>query len=190
MAFNNAVNASQTGFQSLTSAGAWNGRTLTAGSGISISNGDGTAGNPVISASVFPGGSWQFIETKSFSSNEVIFNTSLNTFTELCFISGNCNINVTMGIQVSADNGSTLINMVQSGTTGTTKTVVQTGSTLSFLVLVQNFTGTVPKYFQGSCENTSLPTANAVILSSAQLNWVKLTGSGTSITGDVNVYGR
>jgi len=50
MAFNNAVDATQTGFQSITSAGAWNGRTLTAGAGISISNGDGTAGNPVITA--------------------------------------------------------------------------------------------------------------------------------------------
>lgn len=53
MAFNNAVNANQTGFQSLTSGGVWNGRTLTAGAGISIANGDGTAGNPTISA---PGG--------------------------------------------------------------------------------------------------------------------------------------
>lgn len=50
MAFNNAVNATQSGFQSITSGGVWNGRTLTAGGGISISNGDGTAGNPTISA--------------------------------------------------------------------------------------------------------------------------------------------
>ncbi len=50
MAFNNAVNASQSGFQSITTGGVWNGRTLTAGTGISISNGDGTGGNPVITA--------------------------------------------------------------------------------------------------------------------------------------------
>lgn len=50
MAFNNPVNANQSGFQSLTTGGVWNGRTLTAGSGISISNGDGISGNPVISA--------------------------------------------------------------------------------------------------------------------------------------------
>jgi len=51
MAVNNAVNATQTGFQSLNSTtGVWNGRTLTAGTGISITNGDGTGGNPVISA--------------------------------------------------------------------------------------------------------------------------------------------
>lgn len=50
MALANAINASQTGFQSQTSAGIWNGRTLTAGTGISITNGDGISGNPVISA--------------------------------------------------------------------------------------------------------------------------------------------
>lgn len=50
MVFNNAVNANQTGIQSLTSTGTWNGRTITAGAGISIANGDGVSGNPVISA--------------------------------------------------------------------------------------------------------------------------------------------
>lgn len=50
MAIGNAVNAAQTGFQSLTAGGVWNGRTLTAGGGVSITNGDGTAGNPTISS--------------------------------------------------------------------------------------------------------------------------------------------
>lgn len=50
MVFNNSVNANETGFQSLTSAGAWHGRTLIAGTGITISNPDGTAGNPTISS--------------------------------------------------------------------------------------------------------------------------------------------
>lgn len=58
MAFTNAVDATQSGFQSITSGGVWNGRTLTAGAGIAISNGDGTAGNPVISASG-AGFAWQ-----------------------------------------------------------------------------------------------------------------------------------
>ena len=48
MAFNNSINSNLTGFQSLTSAGVWNGRTLTGGTGISITNGDGTGGNPTI----------------------------------------------------------------------------------------------------------------------------------------------
>jgi len=50
MAFSNAVDATEAGFQSITSAGVWHGRTLTAGAGISITNGDGTAGNPTIAA--------------------------------------------------------------------------------------------------------------------------------------------
>ncbi len=56
MAINNSVNANQAGVQCLTSAGVWNGRTITAGTGISVSNGDGVSGNPTISASPSPGG--------------------------------------------------------------------------------------------------------------------------------------
>jgi len=49
MVLGNSVDASVTGFQSLNAAtGVWNGRTLIAGTGISISNGDGTAGDPTI----------------------------------------------------------------------------------------------------------------------------------------------
>jgi len=49
MTTNNAVNASTTGIQVLQGTGNYAGRTLTAGQGISITNGDGTAGNPTIS---------------------------------------------------------------------------------------------------------------------------------------------
>ncbi len=46
----NDLNISETGFQSFIPAtGVFHGRTLTAGIGVSISNGDGTAGNPTIS---------------------------------------------------------------------------------------------------------------------------------------------
>lgn len=51
MAINNAVNASTAGVQCLTSTGVWNGRTITAGSGITVTNGDGVSGNPTIAAS-------------------------------------------------------------------------------------------------------------------------------------------
>src|SRR6516164_9213159 len=46
----NAINASEAGFQSLTSGGFFHGRTFIAGSGITITNGDGTSGNPTISS--------------------------------------------------------------------------------------------------------------------------------------------
>ena len=51
MALNNSVNATEQGFQSLnTTTGIWNGRSLTPGTGIAITNQDGTGGNPVISS--------------------------------------------------------------------------------------------------------------------------------------------
>ena len=56
MAINNSINAQQTGVQCQTSTGVWNGRTITAGTGISVSDGDGVAGNPTISATGSGGG--------------------------------------------------------------------------------------------------------------------------------------
>lgn len=51
MALGNSVNAQSTGFQSLNAAtGVWNGRTLQEGTGISITNADGTGGDPTITA--------------------------------------------------------------------------------------------------------------------------------------------
>lgn len=49
MATNNAINLNATGIVSYNGSGVFAGRTLTAGSGISISNGNGVAGNPTIS---------------------------------------------------------------------------------------------------------------------------------------------
>jgi len=54
MVTNNAANQSNTGYQSLNTTGTFNGRTLIAGSNISISNGDGIAGNTTISSTATP----------------------------------------------------------------------------------------------------------------------------------------
>jgi hypothetical protein len=51
MTINNSIDAQQNGFQSLdTSTGTWNGRTLQQGTNITITNPDGVAGDPTISA--------------------------------------------------------------------------------------------------------------------------------------------
>lgn len=46
----NSLNISQTGFQSFDGTATFNGRTLTAGTGITITNANGVSGNPLISA--------------------------------------------------------------------------------------------------------------------------------------------
>lgn len=52
MALGNAVNATVQGLQSLnTSTGTWTGRTIIGSGGVTVTNGDGTSGNPTISLS-------------------------------------------------------------------------------------------------------------------------------------------
>lgn len=50
MATNNAINLNAAGMVAYDGAGTFSGRTLTAGTGVSITNGNGTGGNPTISA--------------------------------------------------------------------------------------------------------------------------------------------
>lgn len=48
MATGNSINANSTGIAVYDGAGTWTGRTITAGIGITVTNGSGTAGNPTI----------------------------------------------------------------------------------------------------------------------------------------------
>lgn len=89
MAFNNAVNAKTAGFQSLTSAGVWNGRTLTAGTGISITNGDGIGGDPVISAlgGIIPTLTYLSTQTAASSASLSFDNTIItSTYSQYLFV--------------------------------------------------------------------------------------------------------
>jgi len=127
MVLNNAVNAQTQGFQSLnTSTGVWNGRTLTPGTGISITNQDGTGGNPTISATSSPPdtafGTYTLVEdfgcldsTQMGDTNWLINNTDI-------FISGEANhpgiirlSNSTGGNTVTKNGASTSILRLGSG---------------------------------------------------------------------------
>ena len=60
MATGNAINLTATGIASYDGAGTFAGRTITAGTGVSISNGNGVSGNPTINA-VGAGLTWSTI---------------------------------------------------------------------------------------------------------------------------------
>ena len=78
MALANAVNATSTGLQSLTSLGVFNGCTITGTANqVAIANGDGTTGNPTVSLT-----SNIYVSGISFNSGtNVLSNYSTGTFT-------------------------------------------------------------------------------------------------------------
>lgn len=204
MAFNNAVDATQTGFQSLTSAGVWQGRTLTAGTGISISNGDGIAGNPQISSTSSGTAAWTFIETRTMSAGFQDFNTSISTYTELMFVLDQVVVNPqAIQIRCSTDNGGTfqVLNggLYNSGASyNTTSTASLTGGGAFNLlgeIRVQNITGTQKKPLHSFISNTGngiVITGQFVSASSAQFNLIRLqcAGGGNFGGGNIIVYGR
>lgn len=80
MALANAINAIQTGIQSQTSSGVWNGRTITAGTGISVTNGDGISGNPTIAATGSFGGVGDVVVYEDFIGSSPTVGGNLEDF--------------------------------------------------------------------------------------------------------------
>lgn len=116
MATNNAANQKNTGIQSLTSGGAFNGVTITGTANqISVSNGDGTGGNPTLSLtsniyvsgisfnsgtnilSTFTEGTWSPTITNSGSAPVVTYSSHPGRYSQI----GNA-INIEGRIQLSA----------------------------------------------------------------------------------------
>jgi hypothetical protein len=62
MATNNSSNQSAAGYAVYNGAGTWFGRTITAGAGVTVTNGSGVAGNTVIAATG-AGFTWQLVIT-------------------------------------------------------------------------------------------------------------------------------
>jgi hypothetical protein len=110
MATNNAINASSTGFLSLNASGTINGRTLTAGAGISITNGDGISGNPIITATGGAVETFTFISTATASASANLTFTSIaNTYKAYRFLLSNLVFSgtTTLNVALSIDNFST-----------------------------------------------------------------------------------
>ncbi len=159
--------------------------------------------NGFVSSTVSPGGgSWTFIETKTAAaSTSLTFNTSLSNYTELMFTYSGIGSSAVVSIlmNVSADNGSTLIsgtNNSGGAYSGTEFLAIKTASvpTGSGKLNIQNLTGTTFRIAQGNILSDAASTATNevynVIGSSAQLNWIKFYPPSGTFTGSINVYGR
>lgn len=150
---NNAVNAQIQGLQNFNaSTGAWTGRTLTAGTGISISNGDGTSGNPVISAT---GGA----ETWS------------DKATSFAAVSNNgyfCTATLTATLPASPTNGDEISIYVDASATITI--TANTGQTLHV--------GSVVSASAGTAVNTLAGDAMTLVYRSTNTQWVALNFVG------------
>lgn len=84
MATNNAINLGTAGIAAYNGTGTFSGRTLTAGSGISIANGNGVSGDPTITA-IGGGFTWTDVtgttQTLAANNGYVADNAGLVTFT-------------------------------------------------------------------------------------------------------------
>lgn len=157
MALTNNVNADVTGFQSVNATtGVWNGRTLTAGTGISISNGDGTAGDPTISATGAGTFTWS-VKSTSFSA------AAFNGY----FIKGNC----TATLPASPTIGDTISFFVQGAFTLTIQ--ANTGQAIQLATNVSSSAGTQV--------NTMSGDACTIVYDSTETQW-----NSTSFVGAWN----
>lgn len=137
MALANNVNATDQGFQSVnTTTGEWNGRTLTAGTGISIADGDGISGNPVISWTGTPQEVWIDISgTAPLTENTNYFVTGASTLTLPAGVSQGAKIQIIVAtassVVITANTGQVIQLSSQSSSSGGTMTNTATGDAMS-----------------------------------------------------------
>ncbi|MBS3903737.1 MAG: hypothetical protein KGZ39_00240 [Simkania sp.] len=132
MVINNVLNAQVQGLQNFNSTtGVWTGRTITNGGGVSVSNGDGTSGNPTIT--VIGGGmTWNVVSgtSDSMATNNGYMPTNASSTSLLLPATANvgdivaiCGTNANGGYIITQNAGQS----IQMSATGAVTTVGVTG---------------------------------------------------------------
>ena len=202
MATINAANQSSTGIQSLTSAGAFNGRTITGTANqISVSNGDGTAGNPTLSLtstiyvsgisfdsgsntmSNYVQGTFTPTLNGTGSSPTVGYTTQLGRYT---YIGNRLNYNIYVNpSSVSGGSGDVIIDGLPYTVNNTTSNSASANSYLSSITF-----GASVSYYQILCNTNTTNISIIGIVSAGSALTLALSGvpAGTSQIRMTGVY--
>lgn len=199
MAIQNSINLTATGMISADGAGVFSGRTITAGTGISMANGDGTGGNPTVSL-VVPvvetnGGTGQ----TTYTTGDILYASGVNTLSKLAVGSNGEVLKLAGGVPTwSADAGGQV-----DSVSGTTNRITISGtaadpivdiaatyvgqSTITTLGTVSTGTweGTTIAVDQGGTGQTSYTNGQLLIGNTTGNTLAKATltaGTGISIT--------
>lgn len=196
MTTNNAANQSQTGLQSLTSAGVFNGRTITGTANqVGVTNGDGTGGNPTIALtstiyvsgisfdsgahtlSTYANGTFSPTLTGSTTNPTVGYGNQVGFYVKVGSI---CYINLTLTL-TSTSGGTGNVRLSALPFTSANNANAQSEGAIlignvTFGALVSYYTGTVPV-------NSAFALVEGVITASAVLD-LALTGLSATAAFD------
>lgn len=156
-----------TGFAVRTGTEAWTQRSITAGTGLAVTNGDGVAGNP----SVIPANDLAALE--SLSGTGIAVRTGSETWAQRTITGTAGRVSVANGNGVS---GNPAIDLETAGTAGTYDTV----TTDAYGRVISGVSGTVVSFSSPSATSTISPTTQIVMPSAAGITLTMPPVSGNS----------
>jgi len=199
----NAINADKTGIIAYNGTGTYNGRTITAGAGVSVADGNGVSGNPTISVAATLATTYTAdagSATPAANNLNVLGGTGVSTTGAGSTLT--INADATVPLQFTADSGTATpaannLDVVGTGgivtsASGDTLTIDGSGFASAGWVLIETITGAAASYVFDSGITTDYvalvlfyATSNS---SGAADTWFQVSADGGSTWVTTNVY--